>query len=105
VTVVLKIILSAEISFDPDAKKIHFGNTPIKLTTTESKILKYLIKNQDRIVTIEEIKNFILNNKSISKNVVYTHLLNLRRKAPFLSGALEKIPGKGILWNSQKLTL
>lgn len=62
--------------------KVEFNDDEIKLTGKEYEILKLLMKNPDRIYTIEMIYEMVWDEVFTynAKNTVMVHIKNLRNK-------------------------
>ncbi len=79
-----KAIIINEITIYPDERKILVNEKEVDLTTTEFRLLLYLITNKNRVVSKNSISQHLLGDEDIEQvdnhNFVYSHLKNLRKK-------------------------
>ncbi|HKC67490.1 MAG TPA: response regulator transcription factor, partial [Bacteroidia bacterium] len=73
-----------EIIIYPDDRRVLVKEQEVDLTTTEFRLLLYLITNKNRVVSKNSISQHLLNDDDIEQidnhNFVYSHLKNLRKK-------------------------
>ncbi|HXU28419.1 MAG TPA: response regulator transcription factor [Bacteroidia bacterium] len=73
-----------EITIYPDDRRVLVKEQELDLTTTEFRLLLYLITNKNRVVSKNSISQHLLNDDDIDQidnhNFVYSHLKNLRKK-------------------------
>jgi len=79
-----KAIALNEITIFPDDRRVLVKEQELDLTTTEFRLLLYLITNKNRVVSKNSISQHLLNDDDIEQidnhNFVYSHLKNLRKK-------------------------
>ena len=79
-----KAIAINEITIYPDDRRVLVKEQELDLTTTEFRLLLYLITNKNRVVSKNSISQHLLNDDDIDQidnhNFVYSHLKNLRKK-------------------------
>ena len=79
-----KAITLNEITMYPDDRRVLVKEQELDLTTTEFRLLLYLITNKNRVVSKNSISQHLLNDDDIDQidnhNFVYSHLKNLRKK-------------------------
>jgi DNA-binding response OmpR family regulator len=79
-----KAIALNEITIYPDDRRVLVKEQELDLTTTEFRLLLYLITNKNRVVSKNSISQHLLNDDDIDQidnhNFVYSHLKNLRKK-------------------------
>ena len=79
-----KAISLNEITIYPDDRRVLVKEQELDLTTTEFRLLLYLITNKNRVVSKNSISQHLLNDDDIEQidnhNFVYSHLKNLRKK-------------------------
>ncbi|HXD92578.1 MAG TPA: response regulator transcription factor [Bacteroidia bacterium] len=79
-----KAIALNEITIYPDDRRVLVKEQELDLTTTEFRLLLYLITNKNRVVSKNSISQHLLNDDDIEQidnhNFVYSHLKNLRKK-------------------------
>ena len=79
-----KAITLNEITIYPDDRRVLVKEQELDLTTTEFRLLLYLITNKNRVVSKNSISQHLLNDDDIDQidnhNFVYSHLKNLRKK-------------------------
>lgn len=82
-----KIIHYRNLSFDTATKSLTAGGEIIKLTAKERGIFEYLILNQGRYVSAEELMEHVWDmNVSDVSNAVRVHMSALRRKIKEAAG-------------------
>ena len=82
-----KIIHYKNLSFDTATKSLTAGGDVIKLTAKERGIFEYLILNQGRYVSAEELMEHVWDmNVSDVSNAVRVHMSALRRKIKEAAG-------------------
>lgn len=70
-----------DIFLDDDSKLVKRGNDKINLTATEYKLLLYLMKNQDKVLSREQILSSVWGiNFELGTNVVDVYINYLRKK-------------------------
>lgn len=73
--------ISGKISVDFVRNDVTVDNKPVKLTTTESKLLHLLIRNEGRLVTHESLLTRIWGeNYSDARDLLRVHIQHLRQK-------------------------
>lgn len=98
---ILNTILTAEdLSLNSATFEVARGSVSIKLSSKEFALLEYLLRNQNRIITKEELINHVWNyDADILPNTVEVYIKNLRTKIdiPFKSSSqlLETVRGFG----------
>ena len=70
-----------KISFEPHNSLLIHNNKHIELTTKENKLLSYLIENSNRIVSYDEIENYVWDNMYMNRNTLTSIISNIRKKA------------------------
>ena len=91
------ILTLDELKMDTNAQQTTVAKKEIQLTTREHALLEYLLRNQNKVITREEILDHVWDNfyDSLS-NVVDVHLKNLRKKLPKkYADRIKTIRGKG----------
>ena len=86
---------SAEIKLIAELSAVECEGQQIILTQTEFRILTLLISNAGSWVTRRHIEKEIWGDVAASRNVLDTHLLNLKRKVPHIRRRLTNLRGKG----------
>lgn len=91
-------LCSQGIRFDTRLKQAYAGQTPLHLTGKETGILEYLMLNQGRYVSQEELLEHVWDDdKNEFSNTVRVHVSSLRRKLKEASGVsvIQNEIGKG----------
>lgn len=74
-----------------------------QLTEIQFKILRYFLDNKDKIAEREQMIAHIWGQKMLgSENILDTHLLNLKKKVPFLKDHLKTLPRVGYILNTER---
>ncbi len=86
-------ILPLDYSYDEDKKILRYKNETIKLTKKEILFLELLFNNSFRIVSYDEIENYVWDESVMTENSVRSLVKNLRRKLPL--NLIENLSGIG----------
>lgn len=98
-----------ELDVDLDAKEVRVKGRSLGLTRKEYELLLYLLRNRNRVVTKEALADHLWGDEHDpveDKDLIYTHLKNLRRKIRDQGGAdrIRTVYGVGykyeLEWNS-----
>lgn len=76
----LNYYLDGKILFSPSNSLLIKDLNRIELTSKENKLLSLLVHNSNRIVTYEEIENYIWQGESMSRNTLTSIMSNIRKK-------------------------
>ena len=68
------------LELNDDTKEVSVDDNAIKLTPTEFKILRLLVKNPGRVFPADEIYERIWNETAINTDTVMVHIRNIREK-------------------------
>jgi len=91
--------LNEGIKYDSLHKILYNNNEIIKLSTSETSLLELFIKNSDRTIHTEEIKNFIWNDSYNATDTALKSLLHkLRRKIG--KNSIKNVSGIGYYLNN-----
>lgn len=82
---------------DPATRAILTSAGEFELTEVEFKVISYLLSRSGKWVSREELVEQVWGKASQSRNVLDTHLTNLKRKVPALRDALKVVRGRGYL--------
>ncbi len=76
------IFQTGELILDDDLKKVTVDGNEIKLTPTEYNILRFLIKNEGKVYSIEQIYQNVWNEEFLygNENVIAVHIRHIREK-------------------------
>lgn len=86
----------AEYEILPQQNKVIKNNQEIELSTKEMRLLEYLIRNQNRIVSAEELLEHVWDNSvDIFSDTVKTHIKTLRKKLDPNKKLIKTVKGKG----------
>lgn len=66
------------LNIDFTAKCIHILGNPVKLTMLEFKLLSYLVRNRDRVVSKQELFDNVWENKFTGDGTLNVHIRKLR---------------------------
>jgi two-component system, OmpR family, response regulator VanR len=76
-----KIYLTDDkILYEPHNSSLIYNNQRIKLTVKENKLLAYLFKNNNRIVSYDEIENYVWGDTQMNRNTLTSIVSNIRKK-------------------------
>jgi DNA-binding response OmpR family regulator len=79
--------------YDEDKKLLSYKQQEIKLTKKEIVFLELLFKNLNRIVTYEEIEEYVWEDSIMTENSIRSLVKNLRKKLPV--NLIENLSGMG----------
>lgn len=76
------IFQTGELILDDNLKKVTVDGNEIKLTPTEYNILRFLIKNEGKVYSIEQIYQNVWNEEFLygNENVIAVHIRHIREK-------------------------
>ena len=74
-------LTAGDVSLDQDAYRVWRGDEEISLSPTEFRLLRYLMQNQDRVVSKNQILDHVWDYEYVGDlNAVETYISNLRKK-------------------------
>jgi len=74
-------LTAGDVSLDQDAYQVWRGNEEISLSPTEFRLLRYLMQNQDRVVSKNQILDHVWDYEYVGDlNAVETYISYLRKK-------------------------
>lgn len=76
------IEISKDIIFDSFNKNLKIDDELIKLRAKEILFLELLIKNKNRVVSYEEIENYVWHDSVMTKDALKTLVKNIKSKLP-----------------------
>lgn len=82
--------------FDQDTFTLYYNEQPKALKSNEAKLLALFIENKDEILSKERILSQIWGEQSVSEQVVFQNISQLR--SLFGSKAIKTFPKKGYQW-------
>lgn len=82
---------------DPATRVMTTSAGNFDLTEVEFKVISYLLSNLGKWISREELVEQIWGKESRSRNVLDTHLTNLKRKVPALRDTLKVVRGRGYI--------
>ena len=76
------IYKTGELILDDNLKKVTVDGNEIKLTPTEYNILRFLMKNEGKVYSIEQIYQSVWNEEFLygNENVIAVHIRHIREK-------------------------
>ena len=75
------VIERGELALDPRQMRVTESGVPISLTPLEFRLLSYLLHNQDKVVSQEElVSNIYFQDQEPSSNAIEVMIARLRRK-------------------------
>lgn len=96
----LKFYLDDNFYFDNNSSLFYLDNKVLDMTKKELLFLKLLVINKDRVVSYEEIEQFVWDNEYMSLNSLRTTIGFLRKKIPF--NCIKNISNLGYKLNLEK---
>ena len=74
------LFICDKLQIDFENMAVHIGGQKIKLKTMEYKLLAYLVKNKNRVVTKDEIFRKVWEDSITGDNTLNVHIRHLREK-------------------------
>lgn len=90
-------ISSLSITYFQNRRLVIYKNQEISLTPIENKILENLLEHKNQVVKRTDLCDAIWGQTTHAKNVLDTHLYNLKRKIPALEKNLKTVYGDGLV--------
>lgn len=84
-------------TLNTDAQKVEFDGQVIDLTPTEYKLLFFLWRSSDKIVSKENIANGIWGTTQVEYHTIDTHISNLRKKIQDPSLEIRVMKNQGVI--------
>ena len=94
----------ADLILDTDAKTVTRAGNPISLTVTEYKLLEFLLKNQDKVVSRTEVLDSVWGiDFDLGTNVVDVYVNYLRKKIDkdYTPKLIQTVIGRGYMLKSE----
>jgi DNA-binding response OmpR family regulator len=86
----------AQYEIIPHQNRVIGDNKTIELSTKEMRLLEYLVRNQNRIISAEELLEHVWDDSvDIFSDTVKTHIKTLRRKIDPNKILIKTVKGKG----------
>jgi DNA-binding response OmpR family regulator len=92
------VLAAGDVRLDPAARRVWHGEAELPLPNKEFRILEYLMRHQDRVLTRAMIAEHIWDyDFPGASNVIDVHVRQLRRKLndPYPDGMIETVRGVG----------
>lgn len=71
------------------------GRDELKLTLTEFKILRELLKRVDQVLTREQLRSAALDSVNVTDRTIDVHMASLRKKLGAIGNSIETVRGVG----------
>jgi DNA-binding response OmpR family regulator len=79
---------------------VQVNDLLVETTRLEFDLLDYLVQNADRVVSSQELFEFVIRSTPISgSGLIRVHVAHLRRKLGGASRALRTVRGRGLIWD------
>jgi two-component system alkaline phosphatase synthesis response regulator PhoP len=91
----LRVLAFREIEMDLSAHGVSVNNVSVHLTLTEFNILKYLIENQGRVVSRNQLCATVLEKSDITDRTIDVHVAALRKKMGSVGQHIVTVRGVG----------
>lgn len=91
------------ILLDHSSFTASYKEEKFKLTEIEFKILNFFIENANKLVTKDELHEYVYSDQVKALNVLNTHFTNLKSKLPIFAEALKTIRKKGYIFDEDSL--
>ncbi len=90
-------ITIGNVEIDIENEKVFKNGNEIKLTKTQWNLLYYLLKNRGKVVSSENILNYVWQGKVVGDEIVRAYIKDLRKIFP--EGTIETLKGRGYKLN------
>ncbi len=90
-----EVISISKWQIDPASRSMTTSTGTSELTEVEFKLMTYFLNNSDKWISREEIIEQVWGSDCRSRNVLDTHLTNLKKKVPSFRENLKVIRGRG----------
>ncbi len=91
------IILSEGLMYQESIKSLILDGKPVSLNKKEARLLEYLLKYKNVLITYEDIKKHIWAGADVSSASLRTLIKNLRKKG--MARLIQNISGRGYVLN------
>ncbi|HPI41789.1 MAG TPA: helix-turn-helix domain-containing protein, partial [Pseudobdellovibrionaceae bacterium] len=71
-----------EIVVNNKAQSVHYKGQVIDLTPTEFRLLSYFLVHRGEAISKKELERTLWGEEDVSRNLIYTHIGNLKKKIP-----------------------
>ncbi|DAB32255.1 MAG TPA: cytochrome C biogenesis protein [Sulfurospirillum sp. UBA11407] len=88
-----QITLAKDTFYTPISAQIKFANHSYILTKKEKQLFEYLLRQKDRVVSFEELEEFLWNDYESHKEALKALIKELRKKLP--QGIIENVFATG----------
>lgn len=75
-----RMLRLGRVELDLEAHKVLVGGMPVKLKEMEFRLLSYLMQNQNRVLTKEELLNNVWPDPFVGEGTLSVHIRHLREK-------------------------
>lgn len=102
---VRRVLKIADLELDRESKTVMRAGTPIKLTSTEYRLLEFFMRNQRKVLTrVDLLENVWDINFDMGTNVVDVYVNYLRNKVdkPFRSKLIHTVIGMGYIMKEEE---
>lgn len=92
------IIECGAVKLDTKARTVYIGNMEVSLTRKELGILEYLMMNEEKVISQEELLDHVWDkNADLFSNAIRVHISSLRKKLKAVLGSdpINNIVGQG----------
>ena len=99
------IIECASIKLDTKSRTVYIENTEVSLTRKELGILEYLMMNEEKVISQEELLEHVWDkNADLFSNAIRVHISSLRKKIKAVLGfdPIDNIVGQGYMIRGDK---
>jgi two-component system alkaline phosphatase synthesis response regulator PhoP len=94
-----KVIRRGSLTIDTDRHEVTWGSQKITLTATEFRILDFLVRRPERVLSRDEIIDGALGkDTSVFDRTIDVHVTALRKKLGAGGGHIETVRGFGYKW-------
>lgn len=91
-------------TLNPEHNELHNlkDKTTVRLTGKETGVLEYLLRNEDKVISAEELLEHVWDaNINIFTDTVKTHIKTLRKKLGKSAVFIKTVKGKGYVYEQQ----
>lgn len=95
-------LVCGKLEFDPAARRVRCGETPLDLSAREIGVLEVLMLRQGKVVNKEQIMEALCNwDEDLGENAIEVYIHRLRKKLEFSGARIRTIRGLGYLLEAE----
>ena len=94
-------IPALNLEFHVQFRTVKIAGVPVQLTPIECSLMRHFIESDGKLIDRRDLIMKIWGGTTVSRNVLDTHIGNLKKKVPVLGPRLKSIYGSGYVFQSK----